>query len=199
VRLERGRFALRLVSHGKNRRRVSIVPRVIDFTIVAILSLAPYQVALGATPSAEEQSCRMFVKGFYDWYWNRESHRAKDLSLHGHDVDEVMGSNSAALSEEFIRFIKKDEKELPSANEAGNLDFDPFLKSQDPLGKYLVGNVVVTNCGCKASIHRAHVVAELKQAGPNWIFVNFRYSSSSADGRTKDLADDDMIHMFNPK
>ena len=54
-------------------------------------------------PSAVEQPCRMFVPGFYDWYWNRDSHRTKDLSLHGHEVDPVTGSNCPALSPESIK------------------------------------------------------------------------------------------------
>jgi hypothetical protein len=95
-----------------------------------------------------------------------------------------------------IDLIRKDEQESRKKQEVGNLDFDPFLNSQDPDGKYHVTKVDVANGLCRAAIDRAHVVAELKQADDSWIFVNFHYSYYSRDGKKKESPDDDLLSIL---
>lgn len=93
----------------------------------------------------------MIVQEFYGWYWNRDSRRAKDLSLHGHDADEVMGSNCAVPSEVLIRFIKKMRKIWRQPTKQAISISIRFFNSPDLGGKNLADNVVVTNCGSKAA------------------------------------------------
>jgi hypothetical protein len=152
----------------------------------------------GADPAG--QSCRVFVQKFYDWYWNQFADKADDASFDPrklHVYDDALLLKPAALSQELIRLIKKDSARSKATGEIVNLDFDPFLNSQDPSGKYVVGNVEIANDVCHASIDKGHEVAELKKSGTSWLFVNFRYSHSSEDGKRKDFPDDDLLHILD--
>jgi hypothetical protein len=150
--------------------------------------------------SVQAQSCQAFVQKFYDWYWNQFADKADDPKFDQkklHSYYDTLRLNPPVLSQDLIRLIEKDI--AASKAEGGdivNLDFDPFLNSQDPQGRYLVNRATVTGGTCEASIERGHEIAELKGTGSTWLFVNFRYSFFSVDDKTKRFPDDDLIHIL---
>jgi len=143
-------------------------------------------------------SCRDFVQSFYDRYWNQYLGRMKDSNFSLPGTGEVLAMKPPVLSKQLIELIRKDERESRAHDEVGNLDFDPFLNSQNPQGRYLVGKVDRSSDVCRAAIPRAHIVAELKQIGSAWIFVNFHYSFYKLDGKTKESPDADLLQILNP-
>jgi hypothetical protein len=152
----------------------------------------------------EEQSCRAFVQKFYDWYWNQFADKADDPTFDSHKLhgyDDALRLQPPVLSQQLIMLIKKDEKESKEAGgEIVNLDFDPFLNSNGPDGKYLVHEVSIHDGVCQANIeggHGNHEVAELKKISSTWNIINFHYSYFSEDGKTKLFPDDDLIHILN--
>jgi hypothetical protein len=151
--------------------------------------------------SAEERSCEAFVQKFYDWYWNQFADQAEDpkfdqKKLHGYY--DALKLNPPVLSPNLTRLMKKD---IAASKAAGgdivNLDFDPFLNSQDPQGKYRVNRATVNAERCEASIEPRHEIAELQRTGSTWVFENFRYSYFSDDGKTKTDPEDDLIHILS--
>ena len=170
--------------------------------LLVLLTAAPQAPAQAQSPSLDEASCRGFVQRFYDSYWNRYADKLtgpkKDPNFHFPGIEEVLARNPPALSRQLIDLIRKDEKQSRESNEVGNLDFDPFLNSQDPSGIYRVGRVELRGDVCMGTIDRAHTVAELKRAGAGWLFVNFHYSYFKPDGKTKDVPDDDLLHILQP-
>src|SRR5579863_3041088 len=169
--------------------------------VVALIS-APTSLAQAQSPALDEASCRGFVQGFYDSYWNRYAGKLagpkKDPNFHFPGIEEVLARNPPALSRQLIDLIRKDEKQSRESNEVGNLDFDPFLNSQDPEGIHRVSRVELRGDVCTATVDRAHTVAELKRNAPGWLFVNFHYSYFKPDGKTKDVPDDDLLHILQP-
>jgi hypothetical protein len=149
-----------------------------------------------AVPTGDdEQSCRAFVQKFYDWYWNQSSGTANEMS---HEDDEVPALKPAVLSPELIRLLKRDEAQAKASGTYAYLDFDPFLNSQDPDGKYNVVRVTVKGGVCRAKLSQRGIVAEVRRSGPSWVFSNFYYYSFySEDGRKKGTLDDDLIHTLN--
>ena len=147
--------------------------------------------------AGREQSCRAFVQKFYDSYWNQYLAKIKDPNFSLPGTEAVLRAKPPVLSQQLIDLIAKDIKQSKATGEVGNIDFDPFLNSQDPQGKYLVTKVEVANATCKATVSRGHVVAELKPSGDSWIFVNFHYSYYSADGKRKELPDTDLLAILS--
>jgi hypothetical protein len=148
-----------------------------------------------ALPDAgDEQSCRAFVQGFYDWYWNQASGNS-DTKPHGYD--EALALKPAALSPELIRLIKRDDARARAAGGIANLDFDPYLNSQDPSGKYELVQVTMNGGLCRAKLSQRDVIAEAKRNGPGWLFSNFYYRFYSEDGRKKVAPDDDLVRILN--
>jgi len=154
-------------------------------------SQQPTQVS---APAADEQSCRAFVQKFYDWYWNQTS---GDSTAKQHDYHETLELKPAALSPELIRLIKRDDARQIAVGGIANLDFDPFLNSQDPEGKFDVVQVTVKGAVCRAMLSQRDIVTEAKRTGPSWVFSNFYYSFYSEDRRKKEAPDDDLVHILS--
>jgi hypothetical protein len=114
-----------------------------------------------------------------------------------HVYDDALRVKAPVLSRQLVKLIKKDRECNKKEQGICNLDFDPFLNSQDPRGKYLVNGVALTNARCMATIENGHEVAELVKAGLSWEFVNFHYSFLSEDGK-KMSPDDDLVHILSP-
>jgi len=147
-----------------------------------------------AVPTGDdEKSCRAFVQKFYDWYWNQSSGNT-DAEQQGDD--KVPALKPAVLSPELIRLMKRDEARSIAAGGYANLDFDPFLNSQDPHGKYDVVQVTVHGGVCRAKLSQLDIVAEANRSAPGWVFSNFYYSYYSEDGRKKEAPDDDLVHIL---
>jgi|HubBroStandDraft_1064217.scaffolds.fasta_scaffold262458_2 hypothetical protein len=150
-----------------------------------------------AVPTGDdERSCRAFVQKFYDWYWNQSSGNA-DAEQQGDD--KVPALKPAVLSPELIRLMKRDEARAKASGTYANLDFDPFLNSQDPDGKYNVVRVTVKGGVCRAKLSQRDIVAEARRSGPGWVFSNFYYPNYSEDGhkiKAPDDDPDDLIHIL---
>jgi hypothetical protein len=150
-----------------------------------------------AVPTGDdEQSCRAFVQKFYDWYWNQSSGTANQWP---HGDDEIPALKPAVLSPELIRLMKRDEARAIALGGYANLDFDPFLNSQDAQGRYDVVQVTVKRGVCRAKLSQQDIVAEVRRSGPGWVFSNFYYyyTFNSKDGRKKQALDDDLIHILS--
>jgi hypothetical protein len=154
-------------------------------------SQQPMQVS---APPTDEQSCRAFVQKFYDWYWN-DSIGSKTTEQHFYQ--QTLDLKPAALSPELIRLIKRDDARQIAVGGIANLDFDPFLNSQDPEGKFDVVQVTVKGGVCRAMLSQRDIVTEAKRTGPSWVFSNFYYSFYSEDRRKKEAPDDDLVHILS--
>lgn len=141
----------------------------------------------------DEQSCRAFVQKFYDWYWNQTS---GNTTAKSHDYDDALALKPAVLSPELIRLIKRDDARAIAAGGIANLDFDPFLNSQDPEGKYDVVRVTVNHGVCRSELSQRDIVAVAKTSGPGWVFSNFYYSFFSEDRRKKEAPDDNLVRIL---
>jgi len=167
--------------------------------MVFVASLAAPKL-LRSQNSADEQSCRLFVQKFYDWYWNRFADHANDPKFDMrneptyHDVAQL---HPPVLSQELIRLIKRDERLQEKAQGIANLDFNPFLNTQDPEGKYLASGATGSNGQCQVQIEHGHLTAELRKSGSAWVFTNFHYSFYAEDGKTKEAPDADLIEILS--
>jgi hypothetical protein len=152
--------------------------------------------------NADEQSCREFVQNFYNWYWNRfadDANKPNFDSRREPDDWTVVKHKRSVLSPELYRLLADDEKRMKRTHELGSLDFDPFLNSQDPQGKYIVSQVKVAGSQCDATISQGHLVVEAAKSRSNWVFKNFRYSFYSEDGKTKELPKENLIQILRRK
>jgi hypothetical protein len=143
--------------------------------------------------SAEEQSCKAFVQGFYDWYWNQF---AVDPKADHHTYDDALTLRPTVLSENLTRLIKRDDARAKAAGGIANLDFDPFLNSQDPTGKYDVVEVSVNGAVCRTKLSQRDIDVESKRNGTGWVFSNIHYSFYSDDRQKKEVPDDDLAHIL---
>jgi Protein of unknown function (DUF3828) len=166
----------------------------------------PSQQAASPQPAAEspltpdEQSCKAFVQDFYDWYWNQFADRANDPNFDVrrlHSYPDVVRRHPPILSSGLFKLIKRDQRTSEATQSVGVLDFDPFLNTQDPEGKYLVNHVTISNGQCEAEIDHAHLISDLTRSGSTWVFTNFHYSFYSEDGKAKAAPDDDLIDMLS--
>jgi hypothetical protein len=155
---------------------------------------APQAAAPGAYRNDEEASCSAFVQKFYDWDWNQFA----DKDLSPHSIEDVLQLRPSVLSPELASLIKKERDAVRATGKIGNLDFDPFLNSQDMSGKFMVTSVHVSNGLCRAIVKgSSEVRPELKKSESTWIFTNFHYSFYSEDGKNKRFPDDDLMHILN--
>jgi len=140
------------------------------------------------------------VQKFYDWYWNQFADKANDPSFDMrrlHTYHEVVRLRSGALSPRLIRLFKRDERLSEAAHGIANLDFDPFLNSQDPEGKFDVVSVTVNRGECRSELSQRDIVAVAQRRGPGWVFSNFYYSFFSEDRRKKEAPDDNLVHILS--
>jgi len=149
--------------------------------------------------SGDLPSCRAFVQGFYDRYWNHMADKAAAPDFDPRNlptVEQLLKQEPAVLSPELAGLLAHEEREMARRHEVGNLDFDPFLNSQDPQGRYVVGSVKMDGDRCMAKIDKADMVAELKKSGTSWAFTNFHYSYYAEDRKTKTFPDNDLVHLL---
>jgi hypothetical protein len=147
-----------------------------------IFALSLPVVSLLADTSEREQPANSpgsFVQSFYDWYVPASNSYQKGLAAKM-AVDQRPDFFSAKL----LRALK------PKLAARGlGLDFDPFLNSQDPAPRYVVGSVsqdgdhqLVTVFGIMNGRKpaRPDVVARVKQENGHWVFTDFRYSNGQS-------------------
>lgn len=141
-------------------------------------AVSPVDKVLLARRMDISQSCRIFVREFYNWYM--------PMALTDYQQPASMFAvrkRPEAFGDTLLKALNDDFKAQADAKgEIVGLDFDPFLNSQDPAEKYVVGKVVVAGGKCVADIKAVDgkpgvcdVKAELRQVGGKWRFIEFRY------------------------
>ena len=145
--------------------------------------------------SPQEDSCRAFVQGFYDWYINPYLN-----SSHGIAWYEVARRKPEILSDELRKMLIAEDQAMAKTGEINVIDFDPFLNSQDPSDKYVVVRIQVEKQKCNAIVKgSSEVRPELVFDAGNWRFINFHYSFYSEDRKRKEFPDNDLVNMLKPK
>ena len=141
--------------------------------------------------SGTKESCRAFVQQFYKWYVPVVHERRREQSA----WDAALDQKSTLFSSELSKALRKEEAIQAKLDDAG-IDEDPFLNSQDPGERYIVGAVRVTGDRCMADVYgvysgrrseKPEVVPELTLSSERWIFVNFRYEGSDLLALLKSL------------
>ena len=125
-----------------------------------------------------------FVQRFYDWYapFAQTDHK-------GPAFESAIKRGATLFSAELRSALMADAAAQSKVPEhIVGIDFDPFLNSQDPAGRYETGKVIEQGNRYLFDIHaviegdkqlRPAVIAEVEQQSGNWVFVNFRYPEGS--------------------
>ena len=125
-----------------------------------------------------------FVQRFYAWYapFAQSEHKSPAFEL-------AIKRNAALFSAELRSALMSDAAAQPKVSGyIVGIDFDPFLNSQDPAGRYEIGKVIEQGNRYLFHLHaviernkqpRPAVIAEVEQQSGNWVFVNFRYPEGS--------------------
>jgi hypothetical protein len=158
-----------------------------------LLAVATPRVFGGQTngPQDVQKSCAIFVQTFYDWYIAKalKDKKSSPVAL-------ALKQKGTLFSPALFRRLKADsEAQTRASGESVGLDFDPFLNSQDPSSRYVVGNITVQRESVLVDVHgvssgkkneNPDVVAELILRDGLWLFVNFHYGDRS-DRESEDL------------
>ena len=131
-------------------------------------------------PKDLQKSCLDFVQNFYDWYAPKTQEQNA-----GNTSDLALKYRSSAFSPELARQLRADsDAQAKVAGDIVGLDFDPFVNSQDPDERYVVGKITVKGDSYWVEVHSIRsgkkrekpvVVAELMLKDGRWRFVNFHY------------------------
>lgn len=132
---------------------------------------------------SQAQSCKTYVQRFYAWYFPAMQHPGNKV------MSDVALDRKGFLFSTELRKALRDDLAASKKNKAEivGLDFDPFLNTQDPSEKYVVGTVRVADGKCSADIHsvdngkksdQPDVVPELENREGKWVFINFLYPTS---------------------
>jgi len=146
----------------------------------SLLAVAPFVLAAQPSPTP----ATTFTQAFYDWYVPKAlSPKAKDTVLM------ALREKGTCFDPTLLKALQADaqvQKQNPGV--IVGLDFDPFLASQDPEERYIVGSVLDMRGSTWVNIHgvsaggpreKPDLVAELVQHDGQWRFVNFHYSQDS--------------------
>ena len=141
-------------------------------------------------------SVKAFVQRFYDWYVPKALNSRSESAW-----STAFKTKGRCFSPELRRKLREDsEVQAKVEGEIVGLDFDPFLNSQDPGGRYSVGKVVLKGENYFVDVHRvvagkpeAKLTATAEVTGKNgqWYFLNFIYPGGhNLLGILKALKDD---------
>ena len=170
-----------LREHPKNgKRRQMKLGRVV---VYYLLLLALPASSVQANDSSLAASSREFVQKFY------ESYVPKALAGRTEPAWQfAIDKMSARFDGALLKALKDDlAAQARSSGEIVGLDFDPFLNSQDPAGRYEAGSarqegkIYLVDVYPVTSGKRSKepgVVAELAYKNGHWRVVNFRYPGS---------------------
>jgi hypothetical protein len=156
---------------------------------IFVLYLLSASAALSAGPSRSQRLVSEFAQRFYDWY-APVAHKSGDAP----SCMSALNERGAEFDAQLNRALREDvEAQRRSPGDLVGLDFDPFLNSQDPRDKYMVGNVTETDGVFLVDVHGVQdgnraadpdVVAEIRASNGSFIFTNFRYGP---DGNLVDI------------
>ena len=152
-------------------------------------------------PKNNEQTCRVFVQEFYDWYIaksNEQDHKTpEELG------DEVSGPAFAlkykkdAFRPDLFNALNEDlEVKAKNSKYIEGLEFDPFFYTDEIPDRFVLGKSAVSGdiyCvevygiwGGRIGEQRT-VVAELMFLDGRWVFVNFRNGDDYGETLLSDL------------
>jgi hypothetical protein len=125
---------------------------------------------------------RAEVQAFYDWYL--------EPNHDGRTVGTVLIERPQVLAAELRALLQADRSCVAEAQAICNLDFDPFLNSQDPCAKYEVReqvadsgtprfNVYAVCSGERGEVPDLQVTVQPLDSG--WVFVNMDYGMEGTD------------------
>ncbi len=111
--------------------------------------------------------------------------------------DLALQRKTEAFDKGLLRALKVDSEAAARVkDDIADLDFDPFVGSQDPAGRYEARRATLRDNKCSVEIWSAaprgaktgkpDAVAELALASGHWQFVNFRYPD----------VNDDLVHVL---
>jgi hypothetical protein len=131
-----------------------------------------------APPSAAD-SARAFTQAFYDWYVPLGDR------LPGSRYDSVVVDRASMFAPTLLAGLKEDlaaQARSPGEIVSVGGDYDPYLNSQDPCGRYEARDVVPNGAGYAVSVYglcsgreaTLDVIADLEREGHGWVFTNFR-------------------------
>src|ERR1700730_1157258 len=118
-----------------------------------------------------------FVQKFYNWYVPFSAH-SKTLAC-----KEVLKAHPEYFSRALAPMLKKNIADMERTGGLG-LDFDPFLNSQDPPSKYVVGPADGTDEGYAMKVYsvrdgrrasKPDVIAVVENQHNSWVLTNFHY------------------------
>jgi hypothetical protein len=137
-------------------------------------------------PETIETSCRTFLQSFYKWYLPKGSQETG-----GRSWNDIVKYKRAAFGAELFRQLKIDfDAAAKNKEEIVALDFDPFLASQDPCERYVVGNITAKGNNYLVEVYgvcsgkrnkRVDVTPEVSFKDGQWTFVNFHYGKGKGE------------------
>ena len=155
--------------------------------IICCLLLMILACSLGAQDQdATSRSAHDFVQQFYSWYVPKVLN-----DHHGLASDLALKDKGDEFSPELFQALKQDsDAQSKVEGYIVGLDFDPFLKTQDPCERYELGRVTQTGstywvevygiCSGKKNA-KPDVTCEVGQRDSRWEFVNFHYENLTKD------------------
>ena len=129
------------------------------------------------------RSPREFVEEFYRWYVPQA---LSDKTITASDI--AIKYRSSDLSPQLFWLLREDAEAQARCAELIGIDFDPFLASQDPAERYIVGEVSRKDRSYWAKIYsvqsgnrseRPDLIVEFQEENRHWFFVNFYYAGNS--------------------
>jgi hypothetical protein len=126
-----------------------------------------------------------FVQKFYNWYVPFSAH-SKTLAC-----KEVLNAHPEYFSKALYPMLKKNIADMERTHGLG-LGFDPFLNSQDPSSKYVVGPADGTDEGYAMKVYSAQdgrkqsepdVIAVVENQHNSWVLTNFHYPNQGTSLR----------------
>jgi len=163
----------------------------LGLVILAILAgVSSLRYARAATGDDMEESCRVFVEQFYNYYEPLEpGHTLESTSL----GDAVEKKQFDPLLAQQLRVV------LDTQAKSGQirLDFDPIVNGREAADKYVAAKVARKGGHYLVEVYgvsddgRKHetpdVVAEVESQNGEWMFANFHYPNRAASAENENL------------
>jgi len=151
--------------------------------LFALLMLPSSLGAQARDASQASRSPREFAEGFYQWYVPRAFSGTADGFWNG-----ALKYKRSAFGPQLAKLLREDLEAQAKCRDLVGLDFDPFLGTQEPAERYVVGRVRQQGRTYLADIYAVRygqqgkepdVTAQFTEEDGHWFFVNFRYPDGS--------------------
>ncbi|WP_316415776.1 hypothetical protein [Mesoterricola silvestris] len=137
-----------------------------------------------ARPVAATSNIESFVQNFYNWYAPMAIRGGGDQSA----WEVAIKKKGSLFTPQLLKALKADsDAQAKTPGEIVGIDFDPFLSSQDPVKRYVVGKVVQDGDKYLIEIfgvqpgkmkERPDVIAEVTALEGKFQFSNFNYQKN---------------------